>query len=113
MNAPSNLRREYWQDVASIAREAIETAREYGSELSDVIWESVDGSYWVIYYSRAADVCRFSSNDDAIFDEMGADALSGCASIGEVHTRCAFFALRQDVWDYIDREGLTVEGDEE
>ena len=112
MNAPMRYR-EYWQAVASIAREAIDTAREYGSDLSDVIWEAVDGSQWVIYYSRAADVCRFSSNDDAIFEEMGADALSGCESIGEVHTRSAFFALRQDVWDYIAQEGLSVEGGEE
>lgn len=109
MNAPTNQRAQYWADVEGYAREAIAQAREYDRDLHDVIWELVDNSQWVIYYARAADVCRFSPNDDAVFDCM---TLEGCESIGEVHTRAAFFAFRADIFDCISRLGLTVEGEE-
>ena len=110
MNAPTNERAHYWQSVEDYAHECISNAREYNRDLAEVIWEMVDGSEWVIYYARAADVCRFSPNDGAVFDCM---TLDGCESIGEVHTRAAFFAFQADIFDCISRLGLTVEGGEE
>tara|TARA_S200002703_G_scaffold30814_1_gene26822 strand:- start:883 stop:1218 length:336 start_codon:yes stop_codon:yes gene_type:complete len=111
MNAPINERARYWQSVEDYARECIEHAREYDRDLSGVVWEMVDGSEWVIYHARAADVCRFSPNENAVFDCMM--TLDRCESMGEVHARAAFFAFRADIYACIDRLGLTVEGGEE
>ena len=40
-----------------------------------------------------------SPNEDAIFDQLGSDALQDCGSMGEVKCRVAFYAYSQDLHD--------------
>lgn len=92
---------EYWADVTRIAEDVYE--REVaGDDRHDVIHEEVDSSQWVIYTARAMRVLQYSSNDDAIFEEMGSDAMNGVNAMSEVYTRAAYYALARDVNDYID-----------
>ena len=112
--------KEYFADVLAIAEEAIQAEHE-GGDLNDVVHENVDSSQWVIYTFRAKKVLEFSSNDDAAFEEMGNDALSGCDSYSDVCTRLAYFAMCADVNDVVasdrdeieERLGLNKEEEEE
>lgn len=86
--------RDYWASVESAADDAAESVREHGQDLSDALWEAADGSYWVIYYHAAALTCRYSPNDDALFDECGAQEFDGH---GDAVTRMAAWAYSADV----------------
>lgn len=87
---------EYWASVASHAESVLEREQQ-GEDASDVLHEECDSSWWVIYTHAAMAVLQHSPNEDAIFESMGDDALSGCTCHSEVMTRMAFFALEQDV----------------
>lgn len=87
---------EYWDSVASIARDAFDHEKE-GGDASDHIHESVDGSQHIIYTGRNLTVLQESRHADAGFDEMGDDCLSGCTSFSEVTARLAYWAMRADV----------------
>jgi len=106
-------RQRYWESVRRIAEDSVQAVKDGGyDDLSDAIHESVDGSYWVIYYHAAAQCVQYTDNEDAICDVYGDEPFTGCATVSEVHTRAAYFAMRQDVWDYIDRNDLTAGGEE-
>ena len=90
--------RDYWAHVGSLAQEARDQAND-GYDATDAIHELVDSSWWVIYTHANIACLMHSRSEDAAFDDMGSDALSGCSSFGEVVQRLAFFALRQDVQD--------------
>lgn len=87
----------YRDDVRTIAREVWEERDNPTDDGADRIHEFVDGSAWVIYTARAIRVCLYSRNDDACFDEMGTDCLSGCDSACAVYTRIAYSAMVADV----------------
>jgi hypothetical protein len=99
--------KEYWSDVEAIAESVIQREHE-GEDRYDALHEEVDGSQWIIYYYRAGKCLQFSSNEDAIFDDMGDEAFKGCASMGEIHTRAAYYAMRRDVEEYIDRNEAEI-----
>lgn len=61
---------EYWADVRDVAKEALEECPDNEEAQDDFVWESVDGSSWVIYTARNLDVLRFTSNEDA-WQEFG------------------------------------------
>ena len=106
-------RQQYWEAVRGIAEDCAQAVRvgDY-CDMSDAIHESVDGSYWVIYYHAAAQTVQYTDNQDAVCDVYGDDPFTGCTTVSEVHTRAAYFAMVQDVWDYINRNDLTAEGEE-
>lgn len=56
-------RESYWDSVKLNAEEAINATKEYDQDLSEAIWEGVDGSQWVIYTARNLDVLRFSDSE--------------------------------------------------
>ena len=68
----SKRENDYWRDVREIARDVLE--RESTGESTDrheALHEAVDGSEWIIYYSKAAQVMRFTDNDNALEEETG------------------------------------------
>ena len=86
--------RDYWEHVASLAREVEEQARG-GCDRHDATWEAVDGSAWVIYTAGNLGVLRATRNDDAAWEN--GEGVDGCSSSSEVYTRMAFYALLADV----------------
>lgn len=88
---------EYRTSIDRLAREVLRRVREEDADEGDALHEECDGDQWVIYTYRAKLALTFSKNDDAIFDEMGADALAGVNSMSDVYSRAAFFAVRADV----------------
>jgi hypothetical protein len=92
-------RGDYWDSVKSMAEEIFEACDEDSEPIagSTRLHEEVDGTAWVIYYGKALDVLKYSDHDDAIFEEMGDDALHGCKSMGDVYSRAAYYAMMQDI----------------
>jgi len=90
---------EYWANVRSIAKEAMEQDEDAcdPTSVEDFIHESVDGSRWVFLHYGARKTLEYSANDEAVFEELGAEAFQGCNTLGEVNVRAAYFALRADV----------------
>ena len=84
----------YLESIKSIAKEALEQDED---ARDDFIHESVDGSRWVFIHYGARKTLDYSTNRETLFDEMGAEALTGCESLGEVNVRAAFYAMRADV----------------
>ena len=84
-------RQDYWESVTSIAGEANSLPED---ERDDFVWQSVDGSYWVIYTHAAIKVYQYSDNDSLLFDELGTQEVDYFSSLV---CRMAFYAMRADV----------------
>lgn len=85
--------KDYWDTVQAIAEEAVEQGYQCRD---DFVWESVDGSYWVIYYHAARLTLQYSDNEDALFEEFGTQEVD---DIDTLRARMAFMAMRADVND--------------
>jgi hypothetical protein len=94
----TNTTQDYWKSVKSIATE---TREEYPNpdddERHDYIWETVDGSEWIIYYANNETVLDATNNHDAI-DDVGLEATTDWK---QSRMTCAFYAMLQDVNDEI------------
>lgn len=104
--------REYWDEVASIARDLIdEWRREPTTDLSQYLWETIDGNQYVIYTSHAKEVCMISPNDQTSFDYI-ADNFGKEAVIDEEGyirwEAIAFGCLYADVMDKLDQLGFDL-----
>ena len=101
----TNTQQDYWNTVKSIATEA---RAEYPNpnddargvycdddDRSEYIWETVDGSEWIIYYANNETVLSATNNHDAI-DDVGLEATTDWK---QSRMTCAFYAMVQDVND--------------
>lgn len=93
-------------EIVADAIEALRSGETHDASewISDRLHEDCDGSWWVIHYHAAEAVLRFSYNCDAYFDEMG--SIDGIDSLGQLHTICAYYALRADVMERIDLDEI-------
>lgn len=103
----------YFDDVQSMADKIVAGAvdalrsgetHDASEWISDRLHADCDGSWWVIYHHAAAATLRYSDNSDAYFDEIG--DLDGIDSLGQLHTICAYYALRADVMERIDMDEI-------
>jgi hypothetical protein len=108
----SDSERAYMESVDSMAREVLDAVRDEGADEHDRLWEAVDGSWWIIYTHAQIKVLSYSRNDDAMWEETGAGP-SNCDSAGAVYTALAFYAMRADVMEAIDRIRDEYETDDE
>lgn len=74
----------------------------FDGDLQDVIHECIDNA--LIYYSAQYYVMEHTRNEDAYFDHVG--TLDGIESYRQVVSTCAYYALYEDVQEYIDYERL-------
>ena len=75
----------------------------YGGALNERIHEAADSA--CIYYSECAVIVASSSNENAIFNQLGGAALQDCGSMQDVKTRVAYYAYSQDLHDALGRMG--------
>ena len=90
----------YNEGVKSLASDIIEECISYGSDLNDIIHESVDGDSWIIYTFYYDQIMRFSANDDAYLDVYNPEDLGNLIidkGLDGVNQARAFFALESDV----------------
>jgi hypothetical protein len=105
---------EYWNTVKAIAKDIKEEFENYSdTDVSDQVWQSVDGNEYIIYYDKNLDVLKNSNNSDAISDAgVEIDTSKGWQNI---LTQVAFYAMEQDVWGALSNlgwDGDSFEGDE-
>lgn len=91
--------REYWDEVESLAQTIREEAEEYSRDVSDVLFETIDGHQWVIYTAFHYEVLSHSDNDDYYVENFGAEGLSD--GTGLRTDRLAWGALYGDVSDKV------------
>lgn len=90
--------KEYWREVAAIAREAKKRARSEHQDIQDILHEMIDGHEWIIYTWANPYVLIHSRNEDALFDSMGETVAK---SYSEIMQQMAYFALETDVQNEI------------
>lgn len=91
----------YFATVESIAEDIVDRypcADDDHDERCDAVHENVDGSEWVIYYAKAADVLQFSEQDP---DMEEAATLNGDRGFDMLQCVAAFMAMEADVYDAI------------
>ena len=94
----TNPTADYYNTVCAIAGDIATRCR--AGEITDLpgaLHEAIDGNYYVIYTHANLQCLAATSNDDAAFEDIGADVLAGCNSAAEVYARLAYYAMRADV----------------
>lgn len=105
---------QYWNEVQSLAVSIAEDAmvscdnnREDAEELinDSLLFETIDGHQWVIYYAHNLDVYQHSNNSDYYIDNFGGDDAAYILKekgLDGLHNVLAFWSLYADVQDKID-----------
>ena len=90
----------YLQDVDGIAQDVISEYPDPDDDgRQEYIWESVDGSSNITYYSEIEEVLRVSSNEPdgaEVTDMAGPDA-----DWRKMQAVAAFMAMEADVWERV------------
>ena len=104
---------QYWNEIQSLAVSIAEDAmascdnnREEAEELinDSLLFETIDGHQWVIYYAYNLDVYQHSNNPDYYIDNFGGDDAAYVLKekgIDGLHQVLAFWALYADVQEKI------------
>jgi hypothetical protein len=105
-DATGAIYQDYYADVRYLGDDLVERARDgefYTEEdLMEALEQSVDGSQRVIYTFQAKLGLLVSENADYGIEELGAESFDW--SDGIPYSALMYYALRQDVTDYLDRE---------
>jgi hypothetical protein len=95
--------KEYWREIANVAKNAKSETKTCGQALDtwrerafEHVREIVDGHHWIIYTWCYPWVLIHTRNEDALFDQMGDDALAGKTDYSSVMQVMAFAAMLQD-----------------
>jgi hypothetical protein len=88
----------YWDEVASLAKNCADEAKEQERELSEVVWETCDGHQWVIYTFYQFQILQHTGQDvaDRFSDMGGPDLKQGW---DHVVMQAAFLAPEGDVME--------------
>ena len=103
---------DYWDTVRSIAEEVRKeypNPERHHNERSEYIFESVDGSSYIIYYAENEDVLRETNNEPD-----NAEVASMARPDGgwkDMRQTAAFMAMERDVWEVLNE--LDREAEEE
>ena len=103
-------RREYWEEIESLAQQVTAEARDDDRDIYDVLYETIDGHQWIIYTRHHTDVLGHSPNDSAMWDE---GLNEGINSHDEYMQRAAFCAMLADVREHSDFDAEPEDDDSE
>ena len=104
---------QYWNEVQSLAVSIAEDAmshcdnsREEAEELinDSLLYETIDGHQWIIYYAYNLDVYQYSDNSDYYIDNFGGDDVAYMLKekgLDGLHQVLAYWSLYADVQDKI------------
>lgn len=104
---------QYWKEIndlaVTIAEDAMEQCnnrREEAEELinDSLLFETIGGHKWFIYYDYMLDVYQYSDNSDYYIDNFGGDDAAYVLKekgLDGLHQALAFWALYADVQDKI------------
>lgn len=115
--AGNTVRREYYQDITRAARDIlVDAANEFDSYdeardwIYERIWEDADGSGYVLYTAQNLKVLVASDNWLAIEDvaNEGIVGEADLANFTSIMQQAAFFAVRADLTEAVDRDADEV-----
>jgi hypothetical protein len=94
---------QYAREIKALAKNAKKETKERGQSKNEHrdralerLHEDVDGHEWIIYTWAYPYVLIHSENEDALFEQMGRDALEGLDNYAAVMQRMAFAAMLAD-----------------
>lgn len=90
--------RDYWTEVAGLAKQITEEAKEYDRDIFDVLHETIDGHNWVIYTCKAQSIISHSSNDNYSVENFGVESILDERSLN--WSAIAFGCLYGDVSEH-------------
>lgn len=111
--ATSAITKDYYADVRGVGDDIIRAIKD--GEITDpdsadtYLHETIDGTRRVIYTWQARLGLLASENADAYFDEGLSDL--DCSE-GIPYEQLMYWAMRADVLEYLDREGVDLQSDE-
>lgn len=97
-------RADYRQAVEAMAESVVEGVREWDQELSEAVYEAIDGSQFLIYHTKAIKALEYSQNEPFEWKPFA----QGDDWRGAI-TGMAYTVLRQDVYDELESEGYLDE----
>ena len=90
--------KEYWSEIKILAESVTAEAKEYGREISEVLWETIDGHEWVVYTAHNFKVLAISPSDAAYIENFGPE---GIVKDGVLNTAAlTYAAMEQDVQNH-------------
>ena len=101
---------QYYNEVNSLAKtiaeEAMQQADNDRSDAEELIndtllYETIDGHQWVIYYAYNLDVYQHSDNSNYLIDNIGGEEELLGQGLDGLHQALAFWALYADVQEKI------------
>ena len=118
---------QYWNEIQSMAVSIAEDAmsscdnnRDEAKELinDSLLFETIDGHQWVIYYAYNLDVYQHSNNPDYYIDNFGGDDAALVLKekgLDGLHNVLAFWSLYADVQDKIEEalDGVEINIEEQ
>lgn len=105
---------EYWDTVRAIAEEVREEyphPDRHHNQRSEYIFESVDGSSYIIYYNENEEVLNETHNEPDN-DEVASMSRSG-GNWKDMRQTAAFLAMERDVWEALKELDEEAEDEEE
>lgn len=96
-------RQDYREAVSVHAEGVINSVEEWGQELSEAVWEEIDGSSWIIYNHKAAKVANEFS--DSTPDEWK-HLVDEDASFQEITQAYAYKCMEQDLYEELESQGF-------
>jgi hypothetical protein len=122
-NARGVLRKDYWDDVLSLAAEAraqiIKGNLQTRDAVDEWVWQAVDGHERIIYTHKAIETLLFCEGEEDAIEEGLLD-LSTVKSPSQIYCALAFYGMRGDVLSALEadikraeRESATNGGDSE
>jgi len=73
-----------------------------GAEISELVWEQVDSSEYIIYYDKNLKVLRYSTNEPGEWKHLVSDS----DSWREVIQALAYATMEQDLWEEVRNRDL-------
>lgn len=98
-NPNEDNRTEYqkYYDAVETCVDVIENRLEEGGELSELVWQELDSSEYIMYYSKNMVVLQESTNDPGEWKHLVSDS----DSWQDVIQALAYSTMEQDLWDEI------------
>lgn len=97
---------DYWKEVSEVAQSIldeleIQSSDDYEDkrdEISDYLFETVDGHQWIIYTFYNKEILRHTNNESYSEDNFGTEGYAD-KSYDEIGLQIAFWAFYADIQD--------------
>lgn len=98
---PKTDREKYYEHIDTIC-DVVENRANERDQIAELVWNEVDSSEYIIYYSKNLDVLQISDNEPEEFQHL----IDDDSSWREVIQMMAYKVMEQDVYDQLRARNL-------